>query len=332
MVRFGLLQAAAASAVVVASAGPALAQDSAAADALFKEGKELVAQGKVAEACPKFQAALELQRQLGTLMNLADCLEQTGKLASAAALWGDAIAFANELKDDRASYATERRDAVLPRVPKLLLDVTVGSEPLRVSIAGAEVKPSKFGLPMDVDPGKLSIEVSRGDEVLERIDAEAREGQTSKVAIDLVAIAKRHPEKKKKKPAGPPPRPEQRIAGYVVLGVGLAGVTAFGVLESVALAKRAEADEEGNCVDAEQTAVCSPQGYELVEEAGLLAEVGQWLGIGGLATVGVGLTLVLTAPTGSEDGDGEPGAPEPKAAVLPWVSPAGAGLVVGGTW
>ena len=46
----------------------------AAAETLFREGKALGTDGKIAEACPKFEASLELDRSLGTLLNLADCL------------------------------------------------------------------------------------------------------------------------------------------------------------------------------------------------------------------------------------------------------------------
>lgn len=317
--------AAAAVFLLVALASPARAQDSAAADVLFQEAKALMAEGKVADACPKFQASLELQRTLGTLMNLADCLEQQGKTASAHRRWEEAITLAAGQKDDRGSFAEERRKAVAPRVPKLVVDAVTGAEALSVAVAGVDVQSSKLGLPIEVDPGKVSITVSRGDTVLETREVELKEGQTLTVSLNLPKISEAHPAKDKPK-QGPEPRPEQRIAGFVVLGVGLAGVTAFAVLESVALAKRSEADEAGNCVEKDETALCSPQGFELVEEAGTLAEVGQWVGLGGLAVVGVGITLVLTAPLGEPDGE------EPKTAVVPWVSPYGGGFVVGGTW
>jgi hypothetical protein len=313
--------------LTLSSARLASAQESAAADVLFKEAKSLMAEGKVSQACPKFQAALDLQRTLGTLMNLADCLEQEGKTASAHTRWNEAVQLATEQKDDRLSFAQERKNAVAPRVPKLFLDVVGGREALVVSVRGNVVPATKYGLPLDTDPGTVVVEVSRGETVLEKREAALTEGQTTRLALDLDAISKAHPAAEKgATKAGPEPRPEQRVAGFVVLGVGLAGVTAFAVLESVALAKRSEADEAGNCVEKNDKALCSPQGYELVEDAGTLAEVGQWVGLGGLAVVGVGITLVLTAPLGDPDEE------EPKTAVVPWVTPTGGGLVVGGVW
>jgi hypothetical protein len=327
MPRLALLPAAVLAATLLAYAPEARAQDSAAADALFQEAKALMAAGKVAEACPKFQASLELQRTLGTLMNLADCLEQQGRVTSAHRRWEEAVTLAAEQKDDRGSFAEDRRKAVAPRVPKLVVDAVTGAESLGIAVAGNAVPSSKLGLPIEVDPGKVAITISRGDTVLETREVELAEGQTLTVKLDLPAISKAHPEKRKQDKPVALARPEQRIAGFVVLGVGLAGVTAFAVLESVALAKRSEADEAGNCVEKNETALCSPQGFELVEEAGTLAEVGQWVGLGGLAVVGVGITLVLTAPLGEPDEDAEP-----KATAMPWFSPHGGGLIVGGTW
>src|SRR6185503_5066326 len=74
-----------------ASAEPSAA-DKAVADALFTEGKKLLAAGRAAEACPKFVESQRLDPGLGTMLNLADCLEQIGQTASA---WG----LFNELED-----------------------------------------------------------------------------------------------------------------------------------------------------------------------------------------------------------------------------------------
>jgi hypothetical protein len=102
-------------------------------------------------------------------------------------------------------------------------------------------------------------------------------------------------------------------------------MTAFGVLEGVALEQRSEADGEGGCVPKGDTVICSPQGYDLVQRAGDFAEVGQWLGVGGVLAFGVGLTLVLTAPS-AEPEDAKP------VAIVPLISPDGVGLVVGGSF
>ncbi len=63
-----------------ASAQPALAQsDSAAARALFAEGRSLMEDERYAEACPKLEESLRLDHGMGTQFNLAHCWEKLGR-------------------------------------------------------------------------------------------------------------------------------------------------------------------------------------------------------------------------------------------------------------
>ena len=72
------------------SAGSARAQsqtaDQAAAEILFQEGIHLLDEKKFAEACPKLEESVRLERAPGALLNLAACYEGLGKTASAWAL------------------------------------------------------------------------------------------------------------------------------------------------------------------------------------------------------------------------------------------------------
>ena len=58
-------------------ANPALAQS------LFEEGRQLMSNGKFAEACPKFESSYKLDPAAGTLLNLAVCHEKVGRTAAA---------------------------------------------------------------------------------------------------------------------------------------------------------------------------------------------------------------------------------------------------------
>src|SRR5580692_11189003 len=57
--------------------------DPAVADALFRKGREAAEKGDWATACPKFAESQRLDPAPGTLLNLADCEEHLGQLASA---------------------------------------------------------------------------------------------------------------------------------------------------------------------------------------------------------------------------------------------------------
>lgn len=303
----------------------ALADDTAAADALFNEGKALQDKGQMAEACPKFEASFELSKTLGTLMNVADCREQVGDLLVALDAWDRAIVLAQETNDERIEYAKKRRGELEPRVPSIGLDVNQGAEKLSIRVDGKDLPEAKWGFPVHVNAHPVKVEVLRGEEVLDTQTIEAAAGETKRLSLDLAAIAKAHPAKAKV--VVEPANPAQRYAGIAVLSVGLAGLVTFGILEGAALAQRSAANENGGCVERDDASICSPRGYELVQLAGDLAEAGQWVGVAGLATAAIGLTVFLTAPS---DAPAEE-ATKPSAMVLPFAGPDGFGLVVRGT-
>jgi hypothetical protein len=294
---------------VALAAAPARADQNAAAEALFQQGRVLVAAKKWAEACPKFAASYKLDGGLGTLLNLAACEEEIGKIATAWAHWGEAVEIASRTGDKRAELAQKRRDALDAKLPKIQLDVVAGKSTLSVERDGVKIDPAAFGVPLPSDPGERSITVKRGEEVLARKVVVAREGQTASLALDLPAI----------EAAAPPPagaKSPQRTAGFAVLGVGIGIVAIAGGLEIGAIVAKGGAA----CV----SGLCTPSGTDAISRARGLANAGQWLGIGGIAAAAVGVTLVLTAP--------KAGAPKSAGAlqVQPWLGPGVAGISVGG--
>ena len=313
-------------ALVVAAAPSAHAQ-TATAEAIFQAAKDLADAGKWEEACPKFKASYELDRQLGTLLNLANCYEQINKLAQAWVRWNEAIDWAGRENDKRLGWIKERQSTVVPRLPKLVVNVTRPAADLSIHHDGTPLPPASYGIPLAVDPGAVVVRVSRGDQVLETREVKAEEGKTTELALDLKAIAEKHPapekppDKPDKKPDPDKPKepydPTQRTAGIIVGAVGLAAVLAAAGLEIGALVKKGQADEPDACVNQ----ICSPKGLEAAEEGRTLAEVGQWLGIAGLGVLAVGVTVFLTAP--SED--------DPAVSFQPWLAPGLAGLSVGGS-
>lgn len=298
-------------------------ENAAAAEALFVQAKELTAAGNFAAACPKFQASYKLDRTLGTLLNLADCHENLGKVASAWAEWGEAVEMAKKMGDDRTAFAAERRDALTPRLPKLTLTIPTSVPALDVYRDGVRIDPGAYNLALPVDPGPVRLVVRRGDRVLDEQQHNLAEAQQLSVSIDLAAIDKKFPAPQPKTGTGPDGKPvssSQKTVGYVVGGVGIAAIltgVGFGV---VALSKKSDADEPDACAER----FCSNKGLDAADSAKSFAEIGQWVGIGGVVATAVGATLVFTAPSSERTTQRR------RLLASPWLSPSAGGFSVRG--
>jgi hypothetical protein len=278
-------------AVVLAAsalAAPARADDSAAAEALFQQAKTLTEQQRYEEACPKFAASYKLDRTLGTLLNLADCEEHTSRVASAWAHWGEAVELAQRTGDKRDAFAAGHRDALAPRLPMLRLDIPAASAALDVHRDGVKIDPAAYGVPLPSDPGGHVVTVRRGAEVLVEKRVVVREGATTALALDLAAIER----------AAPPPvayeRPTSslRAAGLVIGGVGVASLLVAGSFEIKAIVDRSVTDNPAYCISKH----CTPDGLRVAQRANDFATAGQWVGIGGIVMMAVGVSLVIASP------------------------------------
>jgi hypothetical protein len=88
--------------------------------------------------------------------------------------------------------------------------------------------------------------------------------------------------------------PAQRIAGFTIGGVGLAGLGAGIGLGVLALSKKNASNADGHCNTAD---VCDATGHQLRVEAIQAATASTGLFIGGGAALALGVVLVATAPS-----------------------------------
>lgn len=111
----------------VAHAQPRAA-NKAEADRLFEEGRSLLGEGKRDEACAKFDESLRKDpRAVGTMLNLGLCREESGRLASAVRLYGEARDRAHDQKLAEHEEAASRKIALLsPRVPRVAVKLPTG--------------------------------------------------------------------------------------------------------------------------------------------------------------------------------------------------------------
>jgi hypothetical protein len=136
----------------------ARAADTAAAQAMFDQGKKLMGEKKYAEACAKFEESQKLDPGLGTQKNLAICYESLGRTATAWSLYLDVASQAKATNQaDREKQARDAAKALEPKLSKLVIQVDSPAADIEVKRNGEVVGQASWGTPIPVDPGSLNI-------------------------------------------------------------------------------------------------------------------------------------------------------------------------------
>src|SRR5687767_5825288 len=91
----------------------ASAENAAAAESLFNEGKKLSTQGKWQEACLKFEESQRVDPGIGTLFQLANCHEKVGRTATAWAEFREVAASAKASGQGAREKVARERAAAL---------------------------------------------------------------------------------------------------------------------------------------------------------------------------------------------------------------------------
>ena len=147
---------------VLVSAGTSFAQpgDTVGAEALFREGKRLMKEGKLAEACDKLAASEHLDRSIGTLLNLADCREKNHQLATAWATFLEAASTARSAGDPaREAEARKRANALEAHLSYLTISVPDASkvDGLVIKRGDQLVDPALWNQGVPIDTGAYEI-------------------------------------------------------------------------------------------------------------------------------------------------------------------------------
>ena len=257
--------------------------DPAGAQVLFDEGQKLVASGDYPSACPKFAASHRLEPAIGTLINLVDCYEHVGKLASAWACYFDAVMMAERAgQPARAKKAREHAKALEPRLSRLII-VVEGVGYAEVRRDEFVIEPAGYGLAVPVDPGRHVVRAT-GPGVAPFEAAVDVEGEGNVVRVVV----------KPSTAVAPVDLPHAgRSQRLVAVVVGSLGLVSLGVAAGFGLRARSRWGEaQGDC----EGTVCGPRGVALAAEANRaagLADIG--LVVGGVAVV-AGVVLFFTAP------------------------------------
>lgn len=312
----------------VALVTPCLAEPTAAekamSESLFRLARQLMTDGKVAEACDRFAESQRLDPKLGTLINLGLCNEQQGKTASAWGVFIDAAAQAKRTgQADREEFARTRAAALEPRLSRVVITGTraVG---VKLTVDGQPLSLSAMDAPLPMDPGDHTFAAEApGKKRWESRIIVPNGPATTTVQIPALQDVPPDPPPAMAPlilaPAAPPPAVSpapngKRIAGIVIGSLGLAGLTAGGILGAMTFKREAEARKL--CPD---TACPTQAGLDLHDSASSLAAGSTTAFIVGGAAVAGGLVLILLSR-------------DIPAAHSAWVAPAPGGLVVGGAF
>jgi len=285
-------------AVVALAASRSAHAQSAEAETLFRDGKKLMKAGQIAEACEKFEASNRLEPTVGVELNLADCREQNGQLASAWAMFVKAAATAKHSDTDgkREAEARKRAAALEPKLVYLTIVVPDDSkvDGLAITRNDTAIDPGLWGERVPVDPDTYTISASApGYEPWTSTVKIAKKNRKvtvpalDKAAVDKPAKPRRVASAETDEPA--PPMPStltgRRRAAIALALVGAAGVgvgIGFG-LHSGSL----ETEADARC----PTATCGdPHSLDLnrsARTAALIADVSYVGGVGVLVAASV---------------------------------------------
>ncbi len=291
--------------------GPAAWADAtsgAAAQALFEEGKKLASAGNYAAACPKFAESQKLDPGAGTLLHLGNCYEKTGRTASAWATYIDAASAAKaQGRNDWADNAKTRAGALEPRLSRVTIVVKERAPGLEVRRDDVVLSEGAFGVALPVDPGERTFEATAPGKKKWHATFTLKEGQKLEVVVPPLAA-----DATASAAAGagagatvrPPPGDTSgkehgggaRTAGFVLAGVGAAGLVVGGVTGLMAMNKNSRSKElcptEGACANRD--------GIDANDSAKTFGTISTISFIAGGALAATGVVLILVGGPSSE--------------------------------
>jgi hypothetical protein len=280
------------------------------AQALFVEGRAAMDRGDYPTACAQFTASLALMTRASTLLNLAQCETHEGQLVNAAKHLNQGLELLPP-DDERLAISKERGAALARRVAHLTVKLGKGTPAAaRVEIDGVDTSASTLLAGVPANPGRHVIVLSLPGQDNQTSTVDLVEGDAKTVTLGVQETA-----------AVEAPRPvvarssTRRTAGFVLGGIGVAGLIGAGVTGGILVSKNSAINSA--CPGKR----CSSDGLALIESTKSLNVVNgvAWgVGLAGLAS---GVVLVVLSR-----GDGA------AAAVAPTALPGGGGLRVTGTF
>lgn len=257
----------------------------AAAEEQFRQGREALERADYEVALRLFRQSQEAEPGRGKLLNLAICEEKLGLLTEANRHFQEVLPQLTP-DDERLTIAREHLTALAPRIPHLRIDLAPSSPSgATVSADGAPFAPTALGTEMPIDPGKHAITVTAPGRTERRYELSLDEGKRATLTVEAGALVGADPAS----PVIATPTSSRRTVGFIVGGVGLAGIAAGAVTGILALGDHASA------VEACPLKVgCSRDVVDQAKSGQALSVVSTVAFAAGAIGVGVGVYLVVS--------------------------------------
>jgi hypothetical protein len=308
------------------------------AEKLFIDGRTLMTAGKIHEACAKFADSQRADPALGTLMHLADCHEKDHRPATAWSEFTDAAAQARNLgQHDREHFAQAHAAALEKQLQRIVIDVAPPAAGVEVKLDSLPLPGGVIGTEIPLDPGDHELDVTAPGKkpwhrsalnlgtstaVMHVAVALESEAAPTTPAIAGPNVPSTPPATETAASPAPSDEPSprtgqtaRRIAGFGAAAAGIGLLVVAGFEESTSISRNH---------DETRYRLGSPQRSEVADQSKTAQTYAIVFGATGVAALGVGLYLVLTAH------GNEPHQASARTALraAPYAGPHGGGFVL----
>jgi hypothetical protein len=304
------------------------------ADALFREGQQLMTAGQMAAGCAKLEESQRIDPKLGRLLNVAYCHDNLGRTATAWSEYNQAAALALQVgQSDREAFAHTQAGVLARKLSFVRIDLTAAGDLSQVFVDGREIARDQWAIPFPIDPGDHTLTfAAAGHKTRTQMVTIAAPG-TIGIAVDALEpeapepapspSARREPTEATAEAGAHEPSPSEaprergtRTLGWVVgaIGAGVLGAGAGFGLRAMSLQSQAD---PSHC----PARMCDREGKALIDDAQTAATISTIGFIVGGVGIGAGAWLILRSP-----------AAPPSPHVAAYVAADRAGISMQGTW
>lgn len=290
-------------------------EDHTKADRLFEEATQLKAAGDTVRACAKYNEALSYNKSaIGTLLNVALCHEEAGRVATALELFTQARDLARENNRPEHLAAAEehiaKNEAQVPHLAIAFAELL----PSTKLVIDDKVYPITSASDIRVDPGTRHVVVTAPDRLPYDTSVEVKAQEHKAIAIPMLGM-----------PTTVVKRGRVTIGKIVTFsGVGIVGT---GIVLGLVARSRYNSQigplgSGKNCTDGPKP-MCNAEGFQKTGNALTLGNVGTGVAIAGGVAIGIGAYLWFFAPK-------EKVPTEREVSIVPTIGPDNAGITAVG--